>query len=196
MSTMSKPKSSHACAPPRPSLADRLPNSCAEIGCSSVDRRCEIAAWRFLVSQRRHAVGGGELGHDQAAAAQIADKRRKTVSVTPAMGASTVAGAKVHRTDLNRSGNPHASRHAHRRGRILPVLAHGSILTSPVPVSRQPAAGATFCQSSILRPTAKTRRAWRRRPRLRAQSPSHIHPSAIRVNRRAVHGPECTRLRE
>ena len=33
------------------------------------------------------------FGHDQAAAAQARIMRRKTVSVTPAMGASTVAGA-------------------------------------------------------------------------------------------------------
>ena len=39
------------------------------------------------------AVRAGELGHDQPAAARLRMKRRNTVSVTPAMGASTVAGA-------------------------------------------------------------------------------------------------------
>ena len=54
-----------------------------------------MCASAFSSSASESPHGAGELGHDQPAPARLRINLRKTVSVTPAIGASTVAGETV-----------------------------------------------------------------------------------------------------
>ena len=75
MSRMSKPRSWQTRAASA-ITAGSAPNSCAEMGCSSgsKDRYCKVRVGLLRAQRGADAVRAGELGHDEPAAALIADE--------------------------------------------------------------------------------------------------------------------------
>ena len=82
---------------------------------------------RFLVLGAEHAVGRGELGHDQAAAAQIADEAAEDGIGDARHGREHGGRSDLHRAKLEPLAQARlrgAGALARGRDRIVPVLAH------------------------------------------------------------------------
>ena len=85
----------------------------------------------LLVFSAQHAIGGRELGHDQAASAEIADEAAEDRIRNARHGREHGCGSNIHGSNLQarrNDGQPFLLRT--RRDRIIPKLTHRSILTS------------------------------------------------------------------